>query len=215
MFDDLFDERPELLFESTDLKENTEPVFVMLTHTGTALSNIIKKFTGVPYSHASISFDSSMKQMYSMGRKYKSNPIIGVFVKEDINAGLYKVVEEKATYSLYVTFVTPEEKFAMLAKLEELSSMHAIKELKYSFLGLLYNKLNIAKDRGDKFFCSEFVAVILESGKNFFNKHTSLVRPYDYAKHKEFKFVKKGVLGKYNQQEVDTRLQKIRTVNNV
>jgi hypothetical protein len=148
-----------------------------------------------------------------MGRKFKSNPFIGVFVKEDFNRGLYKDVEDTATYSLYVTFVTSEEKSAMLAKLNELSSIHAKKELKYSFLGLLYNKLNIAKERGDKFFCSELVAVILESGKSFFNKHSSLVRPYDYAKHKEFKFIKKGTVKNYSQQEVDSKINQILAVN--
>lgn len=213
MFDDLFEQRTELLFESTDMKESTEPVYVMLTHTGTALSTLIKKATGVPYSHASISFDSSMKSMYSMGRKYKKIAFVGVFVKEDIKEGLFRDVADSATYSLYVTFVTPEEKEAMLAKLEELSSIHLTSKLKYSFLGLLYNKMNIAKDRGDKKFCSEFVAVILESGKNFFSKHTSLVRPYDYAKHKEFKFIKKGMARNYSQKEVDDRIAQIRMVN--
>lgn len=211
MFEDIFE--GELLFESANLVESTEPVFVMLTHTGTILSDLIKRFTKVPYSHASISFDSSMNQMYSMGRKYVSNPIVGVFVKEDIKRGLFKNVEDTATYSLYVTFVTPEEKEAMIKKLEELSSIHAERELKYSFLGLLYNKLNIPKERNDKFFCSEFVAVILESGKNFFNKHTSLVRPYDYAKHKEFKFIKKGLIKNYQQNEIEDRLNQIRMVN--
>lgn len=211
MFNDLLTE--DLLFESTDLAENTEPIFVMLTHTGTVLSNLIKKFTGVPYSHASISFDSSMTRMYSFGRKYPKNFLIGTFVIENIRQGLYKNVENHATYSLYVTFVTPQEKQAMLDRLEEFSSLHQKKELKYNFIGLLYNKLNIPKERGDKFFCSQFVATVLESGKKFFSKPATLVRPYDYAKHKEFKFVKKGLIKNYDSSEVDRKVESIKAAN--
>jgi len=181
------------------------PVFVLLTHTGTILSNIIKDVTKVPYSHSSISFDSSLKNMYSFGRKYKNNPLIGMFVKENIQAGLYADVAEKATFSLYVTFVSLKEKGAMEEKLSYF--LDNKDKFKYNFIGLIKNKMGKTSNRDDAYFCSQFVDTVLKAGKSYFNKDSSLVRPYDFARNKQFQFVMKGTLIHYNSGTVDIRVK--------
>ncbi|WP_171567692.1 hypothetical protein, partial [Brevibacillus sp. MCWH] len=184
------------------------PVFVVLTHTGTVLSNIIKNFTGNPYSHASISFDSSLRNMYSFGRKFKNNPLIGTFVKEDINAGLFEDVKDTASYSIYVTFVTKKELDLMKEKLHYF--LIRKDELKYNFTGLIKHTLGMESEREDAYFCSQFVDTILRSsGKTYFNRHSSLVKPYDFAKHKDFYFVAKGLLKNYDKEKVDRKVQQI------
>jgi hypothetical protein len=197
----------KMLFESSLLlgqsSEDYYPVYVMLTHSGTALSNAIKSVTKNPYSHASISFDSSMDNMYSFGRKYANNPLIGVFVKESIRKGLYANVSKTATYSLYVTFVKKEEIEAMREKLQYFIDNK--EKFKYNFVGLLQHQLGIESHRKDAYFCSQFVSEILRSGKNYFNRHSSLVKPYDFAKHKDFLFVKKGKIANYSQRDVDSK----------
>ena len=40
-------------------------IYFVLTHTGTALSKIIKGFTKDEFSHVSISLDINLKEMYS------------------------------------------------------------------------------------------------------------------------------------------------------
>jgi hypothetical protein len=192
-----------LLLNESNVEEEYFPVYVLLTHTGTVLSNAIKKVTKNPYSHASISFDTSLRNMYSFGRKYKNNPLIGVFVKEDIRAGLYADVSDTATYSLYVTFVTLKEKQAMEAKLKYFIDNKD--RFKYNFLGLIQHQLGKESRRKDAYFCSQFVDVILSSGKKYFDKDSSLVKPYDFAKHKEFLFIQKGMLSNYNSGSADLK----------
>lgn len=163
------------------------------------IANAIKKVTKNPYSHSSISFDSSLQNMYSFGRKYKNSPLIGTFVKEDITSGFYEDVRDTTTYSLYVTFVTKEERDMMMQKL---SYFQDNKGFKYDFIGLLKHGFGKISEREDAYFCSGFVATILASGTDIFNKHYSLVKPYDFAKSKRFQFVTKGLLKNYSESKV-------------
>lgn len=172
------------------------PVYVLLTHTGTVLSNAIKSFTKKEYSHASISFDPSMNEMYSFGRRFKNNPLIGTFVREDITRGLYKDVEDKAQYALYVTFVTSEQKTLMLDRLEYFNTPG--KSFKYNFIGLIHHALGKESAREEAFFCSQFVDTILSAGKQYFDRHSSLVQPTDFSDHPDFHFVSKGLIKDYD-----------------
>ena len=65
-------------------------IYIILTHTGTTLSKIIKKYTKDEFSHVSISLDVKLENMYSFGRLKPYNPFIGGFVHEYINKGTYK-----------------------------------------------------------------------------------------------------------------------------
>lgn len=185
------------------------PVYVLLTHTGTLLSNTIKNVTDKAYSHASISFDPQLNNMYSFGRKYKSNPLIGRFVKEDIQAGLFKDVSDTASYSLYVTFVTKEQLDGMITRLESFKENG--KGFSYSFKGLLNFKMGRETDSVDAFFCSQFVDHILSAGRQYFDRHSSLVAPTDFSLHKDFYFVTKGKLNNYNPIEAARRTADIST----
>lgn len=51
-------------------------VYIVLTHTGTLLSKIIKNFTKDEFSHSSIALDVELKQMYSFGRLNPYNPFV-------------------------------------------------------------------------------------------------------------------------------------------
>ena len=65
-------------------------IYIVLTHTGTILSKIIKYWTKDEFSHVSIALDEDLKEMYSFGRLHPYNPIIGGFVHEKINKGTFK-----------------------------------------------------------------------------------------------------------------------------
>ena len=62
-------------------------IYIILTHTGTVLSRIIKIYTKDEFSHVSIALDKDLKQMYSFGRLNPYNPFIGGFIHEYINSG--------------------------------------------------------------------------------------------------------------------------------
>ena len=65
-------------------------VYIVLSQTGTALSKILKLITGAEYNHASISLDGTLHELYSFGRVYPRNPVIGGFVRESKNSGTFK-----------------------------------------------------------------------------------------------------------------------------
>lgn len=44
-------------------------VYIVLTGTGTTFSGFIKWFTKADLNHASIAFDSELREVYSFGRK--------------------------------------------------------------------------------------------------------------------------------------------------
>ena len=41
-----------------------QKVYIVLTHTGTLLSNLIKLYTKNDYSHVSLAFDQELNEMY-------------------------------------------------------------------------------------------------------------------------------------------------------
>lgn len=199
----------DIVTEATVTVQGTEayPVYVLLTHSGTVLSNAIKFVTKEPYSHASISFDESLEEMYSFGRKYKDNPLIGTFVSESIKKGLYADVQDTASYSLYVTFVTKEQLDSMKERLKYFQEDGV--RFKYSFIGLINFKMGKESDSMNSFFCSQFVDHVLSAGKQYFNRHSSLVKPTDFSNHKDFYFVSKGKLTAYDSNKVVKKVNEI------
>ena len=79
-------------------------IYIILTHTGTALSTIIKYYTKDEFSHISISLDENLEEMYSFGRLNPYNPFWGGFVHESIKNGTFKRFKNTRTeiYSLNI-----------------------------------------------------------------------------------------------------------------
>ena len=50
--------------------DTMKKIYIVLAHTGTLLSRIIKMKTGAEYTHSSIALDENLDEMYSFGRKY-------------------------------------------------------------------------------------------------------------------------------------------------
>ena len=79
-------------------------IYLVLTHTGTTLSTIIKCYTKDEFSHISIALDEELNEMYSFGRLHANNPFIGGFVHESIDFGTFKRFKNTQTeiYSLEI-----------------------------------------------------------------------------------------------------------------
>ena len=75
------------LLDNVTMKE----VYLVLTHTGTTLSNIVKFYTKKDYTHVSISLDSELKRLYSFGRLNPNNPFKAGFVREDLETGTFAI----------------------------------------------------------------------------------------------------------------------------
>lgn len=172
-----------------------EKLYLLLTDTGTLLNKIIKAYTKKPYNHASIAFDSELKEVYSFGRKTARNPFIGGFVREDMNSVLFKHAN-CAIYSLTVSG-------GQLRKIK-----HFIQEIEkhkeyyhYNFLGLFGVMLNKPIKRKHAYFCSQFVASVLKEGMVIDDMNEpSLIKPADLPYLADFQLIFEGNLQNYRNR---------------
>jgi hypothetical protein len=168
-------------------------IYVVLTDTGTIFTRIIKLFTKNPHNHASISLDEELNRVYSFGRKKPRNPFIGGFVKENVREGLFR----DASCAIYSYTISEKQFEKMRKKIMEIEKNK--QHYKYNFLGLFAVVLNKEVERKNAYFCSHFVATILEeSGIPLKRKKPlSLVTPNDIKDSFSLNLVYEGKLAFY------------------
>lgn len=192
------------------------PVYVLCVHTGTLLANAIKKATGSHFSHCTISFDSSLKNMYSFGRKTKLTELSnGSFVKESIHNPPY--TNEGVTYALYCIPVTSSQLTAMKKRLEYFVKNKT--KFRYDFAGLFKNFFGIADNPEQRWFCSRFVADIInagtEPGQKPMIREPSLMRPEDFLYTNFALYVTSGLIKDYDQILVDKVTKKLLRIESI
>jgi len=135
--------------------------YVVLCRTGTFLSKIISKVTGDWFTHASISFDDNLRTMYSFGRLWAYNPLIGGFVKESVEYGVMRRFRSADTLVMRIEVSTP--KYAEIVSYVENMYLQR-KKYKYNYWGLFLSKwrVRVRSGKGNRFYCSEFVNDLLE-----------------------------------------------------
>ncbi len=155
-----------------------EKVYIVLTRTNTVISRLIHTIKNDNYTHAAISLDENLEQMYSFGRKFTFNPFIGVFRKEEIDKGAYRV--SPTVPSVIIEIQVSKEQYEKVKEILECFIANS-SHYKYNYIGLLHNLLQKSVCYENKFLCSEFVYYILnESGIVDFNKSRNLVRPENF-----------------------------------
>ena len=181
--------------------EDMYPVYIMLSYGATTMGRIIKTATKDPYSHSSISFDSSLRNIYSFDKSG--------FVNEDIKKGNYSK-KDNYKYSLYVLFVNQDQLKLMDKYLTNIKSK--ADKLSYSIKGCINLFFNKETHDTDKMFCSQFVSEIIKSAltSTVVKKDPSLYKPYDLRKLKGCFFVQKGYLKNYNEGKTKKRTQEIK-----
>lgn len=192
------------LDESTHIKdEKLYPVYIMLVHSGTGVSKAIKTISHSTYSHASISFDSSMKKMYSFARKDPRNPFIGGFRYETIGEGFYE--QKEIPYAVYMVPCTEAQIKKMKKRLAYFEKN--AESFTFDFSGLITNYLGIVNNPEHRWFCSRFVSDILNAGapkKNPYVAEPSLQDPDDFMSDTYAHYITSGQnLMKYSKQRVD------------
>ena len=175
-------------------------IYIVLTHTGTVLSKIVRAYTKKPFSHVSIALDRDLQKMYSFGRLKPSNPFFAGFVHEYINKGTFKRFYNTTTkiYSLEVT----EEQYE---KMEEIiNRMEKQKErYKFNILGLFAVAFNIKVRRENTLYCAEFVKYLFDESK-INNDLPEIIKPVDFEELKGIKQVYKGLLRNYKAPKIVT-----------
>lgn len=174
-------------------------MYIILTHTGTALSRIIKYYTKDEFSHISIALDDELKEMYSFGRVNPYNPFWGGFVHEYINKGTFKRFKNTRAnvYSLLVTDEQYERARKVIAYFNENKEKY-----RFNIRGLVFVSIHKRIKRKNSFYCAEFVKHILKSsGVTEVNELPEIIRPEDFKQIQGLKLEYQGLLRKYKKKK--------------
>lgn len=194
---------------SYQAKGKLYPVYVVLVHSGTGVSKAIKAISHSEYSHASICFDSSLDKMYSFARKDPRNPFIGGFRYESIGKGFYD--QKEIPYAVYVVPCTESQVKKMKKRLNYFIQNQ--EKFTFDFTGLVTNYLGIVNNPAHRWFCSRFVADVLNAGapkNNPYVAEPSLQDPDDFKDTDWAIYVDSGEnLMKYDRKKVDRKTNQI------
>lgn len=189
------------------------PVYIVLYAQNSIVSKSIRRVTKAPYSHASISFDTSMTNIFSFGRlkietavdhfETKNGAIRESFVSK---LGMRKF-PKYSLYEIYVIFVTEEDIINMKKRIHEIYDDP--EKYRFSFIGLAKYLLGIPSKPSKKMFCSQFVASLLSTGGVALDRSPSLYSPYEIKDIKNVIFVENGILCEYNRKKMDERMTTI------
>ncbi|MBW7474658.1 hypothetical protein K0T92_07865 [Paenibacillus oenotherae] len=178
------------------MNESQQHIYVLLTDTGTLFTKLIRMFTKAPMNHASIALDPELKEVYSFGRKNRRNPLIGGFVKEDMSSNLF----DRATCALYHCTVSKGTYERIRQHMWEMERNEH--RYKYNLLGLFGVLLNKRIQRKNAYFCTQFVAAVLEeNGVPVSSKPSALVTPADIERAQALRQVYRGTLEEYMSEQ--------------
>ena len=168
-------------------------IYLILTHTGTILSNIIRSYTKDEFSHVSISLDKNLNKMYSFGRLNPYNPFVGGFINEKTTSGTFKRFKNTKTI-IYEVDVQDWQ----YEKLENLINNigNCIAPYKFNVLGLFAVSINKKIHKIHSFYCAEFVKYALEK-IGVENNLPEIIRPEDFKKVKRKHTIYQGLLREY------------------
>ncbi|MFC4410408.1 hypothetical protein ACFOZY_08225 [Chungangia koreensis] len=167
-------------------------IFIVLTDTGTLLTRMIRLYTKLPLNHVSIAFDDSLTEVYSFGRKRPHNPFIGGFVREDFSSFFF----QHSACGIYRCKVSAEDYDRMLKRIRNIEEQKH--KYRYNFIGLFGVMFNREIKRERAFFCSQFVATILnECEEEIVRCSPYLIQPQHFMVSEQLELVYAGDLANY------------------
>ena len=163
-------------------------IYILLTRSGTCFSRLIHLATQDSYTHASIGLDGPSGPFYSFARKYEHLALPAGLVEESVTPRRRAV--PCCLYELRVS----EDTYRALRR--RLSAMYARREeYRYNLLGTLACYFNLSLRRRRHYFCSQFVAGLLEDcGAVELPKPPTLLRPADLCGLQGLRPVHRGFL---------------------
>jgi hypothetical protein len=177
----------EVYFEKAMESLNDPHLYVVVSNTGSAASEILSVFTRKQYNHASLSFDRELKTIISYNGGEKVYP-------PGLNEEMIEFFNKKEDSSLivYQLDASREQKMELIDKVWEINDHGSA----YNMLGLVLRtslKPNIM-------FCSQFVYNMLRHvGLAYFEKAGGQVKPTDLVEldyHRKLSFCYEILLGK-------------------
>ena len=188
-------------------------IYIIVTQTGTILSQILKTITGAKYNHSSISLCRDIEKMYSFGRIDPYNPVWGGFVQESINNGTFK--RFKNTQAVIIRAEITNQQYKEVN--EYLNKLYNEREkYGYNYLGLILAGVKLKHKCKTRYYCSEFVRDTLVRFKIISSyKFPSVAKPIDFLNLENFETIYKGKLRDYPDtiKETDRFIPYITNIN--
>jgi hypothetical protein len=122
---------------------------ILLTQFPGMDAKALRRCTGFPYCHASVGLEEDMNTFYSF--------VVKGFIVEDIHRYCKRDASPCALYQLEVT----PEVYERVRNLLQ-SFVRQKPKLRYSYLGLLLSLIHIPSRWKHRYFCSQFVAQVLQ-----------------------------------------------------
>jgi hypothetical protein len=155
-------------------------IYIIISNTGSAASEIISLFTNKQYNHISIAFDNKLKTIISYnGGERVCPPGLNYEMLEYFNK------KDDSSIAVYKTKCTVKQKEAIIDKIKEINNIGSA----YNLIGLVTKHTH----KPNIMFCSQFVYKLLKNvGLNYFNKKEEEVKPTDLIEldyHRKLEFI--------------------------
>lgn len=133
-------------------------IYIVVSQTGSIVSRMLKKITGMEYNHVSVSLEPDLNRMYSFGRRYTYFPWWGGFVNESPKYGTLKRFSE--TRAIVLSIPVSESTYNEVdIKLRDMTANR--NDYHYDSIGLLLAGFKIIYKRDRHYYCSDFVRELL------------------------------------------------------
>lgn len=152
-------------------------IHILLTRSGTLLSQLIALATCAEHTHVSVSLDPDLRDFYSFARRSRL-PLPAGLVRERLTEGYWG-----RHPGIPCTLLSLPVDTSVYTRIEQrLAQMNGrADEYRYSLLGVLLCGADIVHRRPDHYFCSQFVGELLAaSGAVSLPCDTSLLHPDDF-----------------------------------
>jgi len=172
-------------------------LYVLLSRSNTWFSSFIYHITPGEFTHAALSLDRDLKDLYSFGRYHPNLPLPAGFVSEDVHVGVYARCGDSIcrVYRVAVSEAGYQRVVRILRYMRRNKRYYL-----YNLFGAALCVMKISRRRKARFFCSQFVAELLQrSGAVQLPKPATLMRPFDLAKLPELELIYEGALCKSDQ----------------
>ena len=170
-------------------------IYLILMHTKTIPSKLVKFFTRYEYSHVGISLKKDCDTIYSFGRKKVNSILDGGFVAEHKEGEFFNKFNN-AVCKVYEINVS-EEQYEKVKKIINDMELNEGK-YKYDFKGIIPRFFGIPITIKDRYVCSYFVADVLEKAQiHKFNKNVCFIKPKDFEKLNKCNEIYKGKYSLY------------------
>lgn len=153
-------------------------IYLLLTRSTTLFSQLIALSTDAPYTHASIGLEPDLSAFYSFARRHPSLPLPAGLVREKLDTGYFGLHPE--TPCLLLSLPVDETTYRCLrCRVDQM--IDRASDYRYSLLGVLLCRLDVAHRRRTHYFCSQFVAQLLtDAGALALPTDPSLTQPADF-----------------------------------